>query len=73
MSKIPVVNFTSGTKRRIEMPLDDASNNQSSSLNIDINKHDAKRLNMSLESNQSENKEEIPKRIHPTRFGLFSF
>ena len=73
MSKIPVVNFTSGTKRRIEMPLDDTSNSQTAMSNIDLSKQEAKRLNMSVESNQSENNEEASNRNHPNRFGLLLF
>jgi hypothetical protein len=73
MSKIPIVNFTGGTKRRIEMPLDDTSNSQTAMSNIDLSKHEAKRLNMSVESNQSENNEEASKRNPPNRFGLLLF
>ncbi len=71
MSKIPIVNFTSGTKRRIDMPLDNVSNNNEGSMNL--SRPEAKRLNMSTESNDGENSGEPAKRMQPNKFGSIHF
>ena len=69
MSKIPIVNFTSGTKRRIDMPLDNVSNNNEGSMNL--SRPEAKRLNM---SDDGENSGEPAKRMQPNKFGsILSF
>jgi hypothetical protein len=76
MSKIPIVNFTSGTKRRIDMPLDNVSNNNetAASSSLNLSRPEAKRLNMSMESNDGENGGEPAKRMQPNKFGsIISF